>query len=124
MRLPYRLKDGDAFQRVYRDGRSWSTPLLILRASPNGLPHSRVGYSTSKRIGNAVSRNRAKRLMREAVRAQAACLPPGWDCVLIGREPIRTATYVRVCAAVGQLLAQPRLASKTQDNAGAQDRVR
>jgi ribonuclease P protein component len=119
MRLPYRLKDGDAFQRVYRDGRSWSTPLLILRASPNGLPHSRVGYSTSKRLGNAVSRNRAKRLMREAVRAQAARLPPGWDCVLIGREPIRTATYVRVCAAVEQLLAQPALRA-----AGAQDRVR
>src|SRR5436305_14601979 len=81
----YRLKDGDAFKRVYRDGRSWATPLLILRASPNGLPHSRIGYSTSKRIGNAVSRNRVKRLLREAVRARAQCLVPGWDVVLIAR---------------------------------------
>ncbi len=118
MRLPYRLKDGDAFQRVYRDGRSWSTPLLILRASPNGLPHSRIGYSTSKRIGHAVARNRAKRLIREAARTHAAQLPAGWDMVLIAREPMRGATYATVCAAVAQLFTQPALhAVRVQDGA-------
>jgi ribonuclease P protein component len=113
------LKDGDAFQRVYRDGRSWSTPLLILRASPNGLPHSRIGYASSKRIGNAVARNRAKRLLREGARAQAASLPPGWDMVLIAREPISMATYARVCADVGRLLAHPALRqAAARDGAG------
>ncbi|MEP7199431.1 MAG: ribonuclease P protein component [Chloroflexota bacterium] len=108
MKHLYRLKDGEAFQRVYRDGRSWATPLMILRASPNDLPHSRIGYSTSKRIGNAVSRNRVKRLMREATRARAARVPQGWDVVLIAREPSRAATYAQVTSALDHLLAQAR----------------
>ena len=108
MRL-LRLKDGEAFQRVYREGQSWATPLLILRASPNDLPHSRVGYSTSKRIGSAVVRNRVKRRLREAVRAQAERLAPGWDLVLIARDLSRDATLAQLSAALQRLLNQARL---------------
>ncbi len=112
-----RLKDNEAFQRVYRDGRSWATPLLILRASPNDLPLSRIGYSTSKRIGKAVSRNRVKRLMREAVRAQAACLPAGWDLVLIARESSRAAALSQFQRALEQLLAQSTLCRRAAQDA-------
>src|SRR5437868_2107312 len=106
---PLRLKDNAAFQRVYRDGRSWTTSLLILRASPNGLPHSRIGYTTSKRIGSAVSRNRVKCRLREAFRAHAACLAPGWDLVLIAREPSRAAAFAQLAGAVAHLLASARV---------------
>ena len=104
-----RLKDDAAFQRVYREGRSWTTSLLILRASPNGLPHSRIGYTTSKRLGSAVSRNRVKRRMREAFRAHAVRLAPGWDLVLIAREPSRQAAFAQLERAVAQLLVHVRL---------------
>lgn len=51
---------------------------------------TRIGYITSKRLGGAVVRNRARRLMREAVRtlSQAAEVPPGWDLVLIAQATI------------------------------------
>ena len=104
-----RLKDGEAFQQVYRVGHSWATPLLVLRASPNHLPHSRVGYSTSKRLGHAVVRNRLKRRLREAVRAHARHIAHGWDIVLIAREPSREATFVQLSEAVKQLLTRAEL---------------
>jgi ribonuclease P protein component len=53
---------------------------------------ARVGYVTSKKVGGAVQRNRARRLMREAVRSLAADgeLPEGWDLVLIAHTAIAT----------------------------------
>lgn len=116
MKRLYRLKDGEAFQRVYREGRSWATPLLILRASPNGLPYSRVGYSTSKRIGKAVARNRVKRLMRETVRAQATYIAHGWDVVLIARASSPEASFAQIAHALRQLLEQASLPERNRQD--------
>src|SRR5207237_4640313 len=104
-----RLKDAEAFQQVYRVGQSWATPLLVLRVAPNQLPHSRVGYSTSKRLGKAVVRNRLKRLLREAVHAHRANIVQGWDIVMVALEPSREATLRQLSASVEQLLRQSKL---------------
>ncbi|SDJ14491.1 ribonuclease P protein component [Lutimaribacter saemankumensis] len=60
--------------------------MVQARDRRDGTDAIRVGFTCSKKVGNAVARNRAKRRMREAARA---ILPshgrPGWDYVLIGR---------------------------------------
>ncbi len=59
---------------------------IIIQARPNSLQTIRVGYTASKRVGNAVARNRAKRRMRAAVAETLASYgTPGTDYVLIGR---------------------------------------
>ena len=83
--------------------------MLILAAAPNGRPVSRFGLVASKRIGKAVERNRARRLMRESVRRHLAKIPPGWDCVLIARAPLVESTWAQVDAAVTQLFQRAHL---------------
>jgi ribonuclease P protein component len=76
------------FLRLSR-GRKWASPGLVLQMAPTPEPIAaiRVGFTATKKLGNAVVRNRVKRRLREAVRA---VLPlsgkPGHDYVLIGRE--------------------------------------
>jgi len=93
-RLP-RLKKRRQFLRVARKGRKWATPGLVLQAKRReateddcGLETGpRVGYTVSRKVGNAVCRNRAKRRLRAAV---GQVLPAhgraGWDFVIIGRQ--------------------------------------
>jgi len=64
------------------------TPSMIVQARPrlDGSDACRIGYTCSKKVGNAVVRNRAKRRLRAAARAVIGDLGrPGWDYVLIGR---------------------------------------
>lgn len=89
-----RLKRRSEFLRVARDGRSWTSPGLVLqvrrRDDRDNMPFSseiRVGFTASRKVGNAVARNRAKRRLREAARlvlGEAAA--PGRDYVLIGKR--------------------------------------
>jgi ribonuclease P protein component len=102
----YRLRKSADFDRVRDAGRSWATSLLVLCVSHNDLPYSRFGFAASKRVGAAVVRNRAKRLMREVVRLRQADILPGVDMVWIARRPIAQAVYVQVEQAMFQLLKQ------------------
>jgi len=103
------LRSNKQFQRVRREGRSWAHPLLVLCALPNDLEHSRFGFSASHWVGNAVVRNRAKRLMREATRLRQGDIEEGWDLVFIARNSIRGVSFTQVDQAVRQLLRRAGL---------------
>ncbi|MFN6978137.1 MAG: ribonuclease P protein component [Gemmobacter sp.] len=80
------LKRAD-FLRAAQAGRQGTAGFLLQgRDRGDGDPAIRVGYTCSKKIGNAVTRNRAKRRLRAAARAVLPPLArPGWDYVLVGR---------------------------------------
>lgn len=109
MEKRHRLRDDEQFQRVKKEGRSWTHFLLVLCVLPNGLDHSRVGFSVSKRIGKAVVRSRVKRLLREATRGRQRTISPGHDLVFIARRPIVEASLQEVDRAVEDLLQQAGL---------------
>jgi ribonuclease P protein component len=110
MKRAYRLRKPDQFQRVRRDGRSWSSSLLTLNAAKSRRHQSRCGFVVGKRVGGAVERNRARRRVREAVRLVYDHIAPGWDLVFVVRSPaLVTAEFSQIQATVEQLLRRASL---------------
>jgi len=105
----YRVRTDKRFQEIRRQGRSYANQSLVLCALPNDLPYSRFGFTVNSRIGNAVRRNRIKRRLREILRLQQDDLQPGWDIVLIARQPIRSADYQEMEIACARLLRRAQL---------------
>lgn len=81
-----RLKKRKEFLRAAR-GLKWVTPGLILQCWQRGDDStSRIGFTVTKRVGNAVVRNRVKRRLKEVARQDKAHALTGFDYVIIGRK--------------------------------------
>ena len=102
-----RLTTRREFATVYARGRPGVSNLVVVKAVPNGLGFNRYGFSVGKGLGNAVARNRVKRLLREIARLVA--IEPGWDIVFIARRTAATADYHSLKEAIEDTLARLRL---------------
>lgn len=109
MQRKFRLTRSEDFKRVRRNGKSYAHPLLVLVAQASESSHIRVGVAAGQTTGNAVHRNRAKRLLREAIRPLLPTLASGWDLILIARPALASATLEETRAALLTLLRRARI---------------
>lgn len=108
-----RLTRRGEFLRVAGRGRKAARPGLVLQALPQPGDALRLGFTATKKIGGAVTRNRAKRRLREAARlVLAEAPPPGWDLVLIARDATATRPFAQL---LGDLRGALRQAGVTEE---------
>ena len=109
MQRKFRLTRSEDFKRVRRFGKSYAHPLVVLVVQPNEEAKLRVGVAAGQTVGIAVKRNRAKRLMREAMRALTPSLASGWDVVLIARPALATSTLAETRQALLTVFQRAKL---------------
>lgn len=109
MQRKFRLTRSTDFKRVRHKGKSYAHPLLVLIEIKNQEPITRIGVTAGKSVGNAVVRNRAKRLLRAAARDLYPQIRTGHDIMLIARKPIIQVKMPLVRNALLQLLQRANL---------------
>ncbi len=82
------MRQNKEFQLCYHRGRSMGTYFVVIYARKNHMPVNRLGITTGKKVGNAVARSRARRLIRQAWRENEINAPVGLDIVIVARSPL------------------------------------
>jgi len=108
-----RLRRKTDLDRVFREGRRFYSPWTLLQARPRSAdedlpPGPRLAVVAGKRFRKAVTRNRARRLLREACRAAIEEPPGEWDLLLIARPEVLNVPFAELVQAISDLLCQAR----------------
>lgn len=93
MRREARITSSRDFREVYRRGKSVANKELVLYFLKKESPQTRIGISVSRKIGSAVTRNRIRRLVKEAFRRNETEIKEGYDIVIIARQPIKEKSF-------------------------------
>ncbi len=109
MRAYKKLKQNWEFRRAYNRGVSLVAPTHVLYICRGKKDEIRLGITAGKKIGTAVGRNRAKRVITAAFDACALHIPRGYDCVIVARTKILDAKSQAVAETVKKQLKHENL---------------
>lgn len=116
MQRRFRLTRSEDFKRVRRSGKSYAHPLVVLIVQSSDHAHVRVGVAAGRTVGTAVVRNRAKRLLREAVRTMIPNIASSLDLILIARAGLATASLEDTRQALQNLLQRAQILTPVHES--------
>ncbi len=102
----YRLCRDEDFERLRLEGCTYQHRFFTLSVLSNGLTYNRFGFITSKRLGNAVTRNRVRRQLREVIRHLQPHLRIGYDVVIVARRNIVGQPFRVIYRTVDSMMSQ------------------
>lgn len=110
MKTLQRLKKNNDFQHVFKKGQSTANRQFVVYVLK--MPEraeNRLGLSVSKKIGNAVVRNRIKRKVREVFRQLNGRLEQGHDFIIIARQPAADMTFAEIESSLQHVLKRAKV---------------
>ena len=115
MKKAFRVKENKEFQDIFKNGKSFANrQLVIYYRKKQDQTHFRVGLSVGRKIGNAVTRNRIKRYLRQAFRELEDQIQSQCDIIIIARKPTKDMAFSEVKSSLIHLLSRERLFKKDQ----------
>ena len=113
------LKLNKEFRRAYGRGKSLAAPALVVYAVRNRAGASRYGITASKKVGNAVARNRCRRIIREALRTLDEPIRGNWDLVFVARARTREMKSTQIQQTMRAQLRRLGVIGVREQDAGA-----
>lgn len=109
------INENRQFVRGYRKGESYVTPLVVTYVLKNHYGCTRIGITASKKIGGAVQRNRARRVIREAVRSLNLDLSQSYDLIFVARGKTTRCKSWEITPLIKQRLTQAGVINVQED---------
>lgn len=105
-----RIKKYDEFQHVFKNGQSFANRQFVVYVLKRPQPFPfRIGLSVSRKIGNAVTRNRVKRLIRATFLQLKEEIPNGYDIIIIARNPTANMNFHEVKSSLIHVLKRANI---------------
>ena len=109
-----RLRKNTEFNRVYKFGKNyWNRNLVIYVCKrENESDPTRIGYTITKKIGNAVMRNKIRRRMKEIIRLNFHKIESGYDIIIIPKRNIVDLSYQDLESSMIHIMSLARIYNK------------
>lgn len=113
----HRLRKNEEFQQIFKNGKSYASRYFVIYILKNENHSSfRVGISVSKKLGNAVVRNRVKRMIKEVIRKIHTHIKPGCDFIIIVRQAVSGMNYHEIDDKLKYILQKAKLMDRSDDS--------
>ncbi|MFC0186655.1 ribonuclease P protein component [Fictibacillus aquaticus] len=116
MKKQQRIKKNDEFQEVFKKGKSTANRQFVIYVlKREGQSEFRVGLSVSKKVGNAVTRNRIKRMIKEMLLKHKDQIHQGADYVIIARMPAADMDFHEIEKSLQHVMGRARVIRQSKE---------
>lgn len=109
LKKSYRMKKNSQFDYIFKNGKTIKNSKLLIFYSKSKSSTPKIGVVVSKKIGNSVTRNRVKRLLREIIRQNLSAMNGKYNYIFVARSGIECLTFNEINTILVKLIAKSEI---------------